>query len=60
MFSALAEDCEFFRERVNLFVMLAPVARVDRCKNTTVRTASDNATFNKMLKKMGPEMMPEP
>ena len=42
MFSALSENSEFFRERVNLFVMLAPVTRVDRCQNSTIRNLADN------------------
>ena len=33
IFSALHENTEFFRKRVNLFIMLAPVARID---HTTV------------------------
>ena len=60
MFSALAEDCEFYRERVNLFIMLAPVARVDRCMNSTIRTTAENSTLVKVLKKLGPEVFTEP
>jgi len=60
MFSALAEDSEFFRERVNLFIMLAPVTRVDRCMNNPIRKAAENSTLLKMLKLMGPEVLPEP
>ena len=60
MFSALSENADWFRERVNLFLMLAPVARVDRCNNPTLRLVSENATIIKMIKKMGPEIMPSP
>ena len=60
MLSALSEDADFFRERVNLFIFLAPVARVDRCLATTIRSMADQPTALKMMRKMGPEMMSEP
>lgn len=42
MFSALAEEAEWYRERVNLFVMLAPVVRVDRCNNPNLKSMIEN------------------
>ena len=60
MFAALSENSDFFRERVNLFCMLAPCARVDRCQGSTIRSMADNSTVMKMMRKMGPEMLPEP
>lgn len=60
MLSALSEDAEFFRERVNLFIFLAPVARVDRCLATTIRSMSDQPSVVKIMRKMGPELMPDP
>ena len=60
MFSALAENADWFSERVNLFVMLAPVARVDRCQNPMLKSMVENQTIYKMIKKMGPEVMPSP
>ena len=60
MLSALSEDAEFFRERINLFIFLAPVARTDRCSAKTVRSMADNQTVMKLMRKMGPEMMSEP
>ena len=60
MFSALSENSEWFRERINLFVMLAPVTRVDRIMNPTLKSLIENTTALKMLKKMGPELLPEP
>ena len=36
MFAALSENLEFFRPRLNLVVMLAPVARVDRLGSATL------------------------
>lgn len=59
MFSALSEDSDWFRERINLFIMLAPVARVDRCQ-TALKSMAENNTVLKMVKKMGPEFMPSP
>jgi len=36
MFAALCENSEFYRPRLNLAVMLAPVARVDRLGSATL------------------------
>lgn len=60
MFSALSENSDWFRERINLFIMLAPVARCDRLANPTLKSFSENNVVLKMLKKMGPELMPSP
>ena len=60
MFSALSENSEFFRDRINLFIMLAPCCRVDRCSGTTIRSMSESASVVKLLKKMGPNLLPEP
>ena len=43
-----------------MFVMLAPVARVDRCKNSTIQSMSGQETTVKIIKKMGPNVMPNP
>lgn len=51
MFCALAENIDFFRERMNLFIALAPVVRVDSCSSGLIRKLKDNDNFEKMLMK---------
>lgn len=51
MFCGIAENYEFFKERVNLFVALAPVVRVDSCSSGLIRKMKDNENFEKMLMK---------
>ena len=36
MFAALSENIEFFVQKINVAIMLAPVARVDRLDSTTI------------------------
>jgi len=49
MFCGIAENYDFFKERMNLFVALAPVVRVDRCSSGLIRKLKDNENFEKML-----------
>ncbi len=51
MFTALSENTEFFRERMNLFIALAPVVRVDSCSSGIIRKLKDNSKFDEMLTK---------
>lgn len=51
MFCALAENFDFFKERMNLFIALAPVVRVDSCSSGLIRKLKDNDNFEKMLLK---------
>lgn len=51
MFCALSENLEFFKERLNLFIALAPVVRVDSCSSGLIRKLKDNENFEKMLVK---------
>jgi hypothetical protein len=52
MFCALSENLEFFKERMNVFIALAPVVRVDSCSSGIIRKLKDNDAFEKMLKKL--------
>ena len=52
MFCALSENLAFFKERMNLFIALAPVVRVDHCSSGLIKKIKDNNTLEKMLKKM--------
>lgn len=36
MFAALSENLDFFKPKINLAIMLAPVARVDRMSSSTI------------------------
>ena len=51
MFCAIAENPEFFKERINLYIALAPVVRVDSCSSGIIKKLKDNDTVEKMLKK---------
>ena len=37
MFAALSENLDFFKERINLVVMLAPVTRVDHLSSQAIQ-----------------------
>ena len=52
MFCALSENLEFFKERMNLFVALAPVARVDSCSSGIIKKMKDNEMVEKTLRKL--------
>lgn len=49
---ALSENMEFFRSRLNLFVALAPVVRVDNCSSTLLSKMKDKEGLDKFLNKM--------
>lgn len=42
MFAALVENLEFFKPKLDLVIMLAPVARVDRLASTTLQKLKEN------------------
>jgi lysosomal acid lipase/cholesteryl ester hydrolase len=52
MFCALSENLEFFRERLNVFIALAPVVRVDSCSSGLIKKMKDNELVEKTLKKL--------
>ena len=51
MFCGLAENAEFFKDRLNLFIALAPVVRVDSCSSGIIKRLKDNESIEKVLKK---------
>jgi hypothetical protein len=53
MFSALAENLDFFRAHMNVFIALAPVVRVDNCSSGLIKKMSDSDKLEKMIVKMG-------
>lgn len=60
MFAALTENLEFFKPKLNLVIMLAPVTRVDRLASTTLQKLKENQNLAYWLEKIGPEMLPNP
>ena len=60
MMAALTENIDWFRPRVNIAVLLAPVANVYRMKSPSMQKMKNKETFAKLIKKMGPEMFPKP
>lgn len=60
MFAAMSENLDFFKPKINLAIMLAPVARVDRLSSSTLQKLKDNKQLLDFLQKMGPEMLPNP
>ena len=60
IFSALSENAEWFKTRVNVFMMLAPVARVDRCSAKHLKDQAENQNLIKFMVSIGPEMFPTP
>lgn len=52
MFAALAENMEYFRPRINLFIALAPVCRVDNCSSGLLKKMKDNEAFENVMTKM--------
>jgi hypothetical protein len=49
MFAALTQNLEFFKSKVNLCIMLAPVARIDRLKSTTLQTIKESETLANLI-----------
>jgi len=60
MFAALSENQEFFRTKLNVAIMLAPVARVDRMTSATLQKLKQNEHAVAFVKSLGPEVMPSP
>ena len=52
MFSALCEDSEILEQKVNLFLALAPVVRVDNLSSGLIKKLSDNENLENLIVKM--------
>lgn len=52
MFAALAENLDFFRAHMNIFIALAPIVRIDHCSSGLIKKMSDSDKLEKMLVKM--------
>jgi len=42
MFCGIAENYEFFKDRINLFIALAPVVKVESCSSGLIKKIKDN------------------
>lgn len=51
---------EFFRQRLNLAVMIAPVAMVHNCTSKILQEHATNEKLVSFVKKLGPEVFPSP
>lgn len=60
MFAALCDNSEFFRPKINLAIMLAPVTRIDRMTCGTIHKLKDSERLFSLLENKGPELMPNP
>ena len=60
MFGALADHPDKYRNKLNLFIAVAPVARVGNANGKHIEKVAHNDLLVKMLEGIGPEIMPEP
>jgi lysosomal acid lipase/cholesteryl ester hydrolase len=60
MFAALSMDPEFFRGKINLCVMIAPVATVHNATSKILQDHANNEKLVALIQKMGPEVLPSP
>ena len=60
MLAALCDNYEFFKPKLNLVILLAPVARVDRMTSKALQNAKDSNLANKMLNMIGKELFANP
>ena len=60
MFVALCTNLEFFKDKINLAIMLAPVACVHNASSKSVQDLARNPAAVAFVKKLGPELLPTP
>ena len=60
MFVALSENLEYFKSKVNVAIMLAPVARIDRMTCKTLHRFKDSDTLHSIVEAGGKEMFKTP
>jgi len=49
MFCGIAENYDFFKDRINLFIALAPVVKVESCSSGLIKKIKDNQTLENLL-----------
>jgi hypothetical protein len=61
MFAALADNLDFFKTKINICLMLAPVTRIDRMSYAIIQKLKSSDSLFKLLEKgLGQEIMPMP
>lgn len=60
MFVALMAHTAFFKEHANLVIALGPVMFVNNLKAEMIKILSPNKLAQDTIKKMGPELLPDP
>ena len=58
MFAALAEQPDFFRTRMKLFIAIAPVVYIDNIFSKVIKEMITNSAIIKGFEIMGPEIAP--
>ena len=56
MFAALAENADFFRNKLKCFIAIAPVVRLNNMLSKPAKDASTNETLIKAVEKAGPQL----
>lgn len=60
MFAALSENCDFFRDKINLCIMLAPITRIVNLNATVIQKIKYWDSIVPIVEAIGPELEPEP
>ena len=60
MFVALSLNPDFFKDKINLAIMLAPVATVHNSTAKVLQDSAQNESLIEFLRKIGPELLPSP
>ena len=60
MFAALSTNCDFFKDKINLAVMLAPITRICNLNAKLIQTIKHIDALVPIVEAIGPELEPEP
>lgn len=60
MFAAMCENPDYYREKLNLFIALGPVVRLDNMKSKALLAVAKQSLFMNFIRMAGPELMDEP
>jgi pimeloyl-ACP methyl ester carboxylesterase len=60
LLAALCENSDFFKTRLNLAILLAPVARIDHMSASILQRLNKSELAVKAIASLGPELFPNP
>jgi hypothetical protein len=60
MFAALIDNSQFFNSRINLCIMLAPVARIKNLSASVIQKSKNFHTGVSVIESIGPEILSSP